>query len=152
MNPTKETTELNQALADMRDKSRVLNDSLKTLAADGFDRLTGVAARANAPSRKPESQILTAELGKLMRQEVMSGIQNLFGRSMPQNNGPAGMNVIINNNAGVNVSAREGMDGLDRKYLEITIDQMVANSLMRGRQTSGVMRTLFGLAPSLMGR
>ncbi len=149
MSLTKDTRDLNETMEDMRDKSRALNDSLKTLATEGFDKLTGAGSRI--PARKPESQIMTAELGKLLRQEMTANLQGLFGQR-PVAESSGGINVVINNNAGVSVSAREGVDGFDRKYLEITIDQMVANSLMRGRQTSGVMRTLFGLAPSLMGR
>lgn len=95
--------------------------------------------------------IVSSELSKLLRQEIASSLQGILTRS-PMGGGSTSLNVIIHNNAGVSVSAREGVGAMDQKYLEITIDQMVANSLMRGRQTSGVMRTLFGLAPSLMGR
>lgn len=42
--------------------------------------------------------------------------------------------------------------GFDQKAFEIIIDQMVAQSLLRGRETSGVLRTLFGLVPALIGR
>lgn len=99
------------------------------------------------------NEIISSELSKLLRQEIAGSLQGIFMRSpMSAGNGNMALNVIINNNAGVSVTAREGVGAMDQKYLEITIDQMVANSLMRGRQTSGVMRTLFGLAPSLMGR
>lgn len=99
------------------------------------------------------NDIISSELSKLLRQEIAGGLQGLFTRSpMNAGNGTMALNVIINNNAGALVTAREGVGAMDQKYLEITIDQMVANSLMRGRQTSGVMRTLFGLTPSLMGR
>ena len=94
------------------------------------------------------NNIISSELSKLVRQELTSGLQGMIGRTM--NSG--GLNVVINNNSNATVTARETGGGLDQKYLEITIDQMVANSLMRGRQTSGVMRTLFGLTPTLMGR
>lgn len=63
-----------------------------------------------------------------------------------------GISVVIHNNAAATVTAREGLDALDRKTLEITIDQMVANSLLRGRETGGVLRSLFGLVPALIGR
>jgi hypothetical protein len=36
--------------------------------------------------------------------------------------------------------------------MELRIDGMVASSLMHGRQTSGVLRVLFGLVPGLIGR
>jgi hypothetical protein len=42
--------------------------------------------------------------------------------------------------------------GPDRKKLEQTIDQMVASSLVHGRETSAVLRLLFGLVPTLIGR
>jgi hypothetical protein len=42
--------------------------------------------------------------------------------------------------------------GFDYKQMETSIDQMVAECLMHGRQTSSVLRALFGIIPSLIGR
>ena len=63
-----------------------------------------------------------------------------------------GLRYVVSGGNSANVTAAETTDSFDQKTLEITIDQMVANSLLRGRQTSGVLRTLFGIVPSLIGR
>ncbi len=63
-----------------------------------------------------------------------------------------GVQVIVNNNSSAQVTARETTGVMNQKQLEITIDQMVAQSLAQGRQTTGVLRSLFGLAPGLIGR
>jgi hypothetical protein len=42
--------------------------------------------------------------------------------------------------------------GYGSGQMEASIDQMVAESLMHGRQTSSVLRALFGLVPILIGR
>ncbi|MDD9901045.1 MAG: hypothetical protein OXT65_08720 [Alphaproteobacteria bacterium] len=60
--------------------------------------------------------------------------------------------VIVNNNAPVGVSVSESQDAMGQKQLEITIDQMVANALVRGRQTTGVLNSLFNVWPGLSGR
>lgn len=154
------TEELNTALEGMRGKSKALNDSLRVLAEEGFDRLAKSAAQATARSgdyQRSNRGIASAELSKLLRQELSSGLQEMFrglgGESGGQSQGGfGGVNIIVHNNTSSAVSVHESADAFDRKSLEITIDQMVANSLLRGRQTSGVMRTLFGLAPSLLGR
>jgi hypothetical protein len=92
--------------------------------------------------------IVTQELSKLLRQEMAAGIAAVFAGQQKT----GGISVVINNNAGVSVSAREGVDGFDRKMLEITIDQMVANALTRGQETTGILRSIFNLVPALSGR
>lgn len=105
------------------------------------------------PYRKPYDDVIAGEIGKLLRQELTSGLRGLF-EDMREAGGRDGapLQVIINNNAGAAVSAREVPGSFNQKQLEITIDQMVAQSLTQGRQTSGVLRALFGLAPNLIGR
>ena len=111
--------------------------------------------------RKPIEDILSAELDRLLKQTLSASFSDLFKGlrdGLPNINSAhsdvagGGLNIIINNNASVSVSAQESQGPFNQKYLEITIDQMVANSLLQGRQTTGVMRTLFGLVPSLTGR
>jgi hypothetical protein len=97
------------------------------------------------------SDIVTQELAKLLRQEMAAGIAQAFA-GLGAARGGQGLNVVINNNAGVAVAAREGSDAFDRKTLEITIDQMVANALTRGQETTGILRTIFNLVPTLTGR
>lgn len=107
-------------------------------------------------TRRPYDDVIAAELQKIVRQEMLSGLSSMFEglqRAVTRDSGSAAsINVVINNNASAEVSARETMGAFGQKQLEITIDQMVANSLAQGRQTTGVLRTLFGLAPSLIGR
>jgi hypothetical protein len=158
MELTETTTDLNDALQDMLQKGRVVNDSLKTLAEQGIARLSDALQKAStsgtAASRRPESDIIQSELQKLLRQEVLSSLAGIFGTGQAQGPAPAtnGLNVVINNNAQATVSAAERVDAFNQRTLEISIDQMVADSLLRGRQTTGVMRALFGLVPTLIGR
>lgn len=92
----------------------------------------------------------TKFLVQLLQQQIASSLPDLFAGK--RGNGGGGLQVVIHNNTPAAVTAREGVDRFDQKQLEITIDQMVATSLMHGRQTSGVMRSLFGLSPNLSGR
>lgn len=107
-------------------------------------------------TRRPYDDVIAVELQKIVRQEMLSGLSSMFEGMqravLRDNTASASINVVINNNAGADVSARETMGAFGQKQLEITIDQMVANSLAQGRQTTGVLRTLFGLAPDLIGR
>ncbi len=117
---------LNRALVEMQANVEALGDNLRQLNTQGI-------APFNAGDRQA------------------AGMESLFaGRATAAGNGS--MNIIIQNNSSAAVSARQVDDGFDQKSLEITIDQMVANSLLRGRETTGVLRSLFNLVPVLMGR
>lgn len=108
----------------------------------------------SGPTRRPAEDLIAAELSRLLRQEITQGLRGVFDdifRPQMQGHG-GGLQVIVNNNTGAQVSARESTGPMNQKQLEITIDQMVAQSLLQGRQTSGVLRSLFGLAPGLAGR
>lgn len=104
----------------------------------------------SGPYRRPAEDIVTGELSRLLRQELTQSLRGVFEGMFGQGQG-APVQVVINNNAGVQVSARES-GNFNQKQLEITIDQMVAQSLTQGQQTTGVLRSLFGLAPNLIGR
>jgi hypothetical protein len=156
-----DTDQLNKSLSAMTDKTRQLNDSLKALADEGFAALSRSLSNAGGSrggdTRQAAGDIALQSLSKLLRQEVTEGIGQLFGGSggggRAAGAGAGGtITVVINNNTAAAVSATETTDAFDQKTLEITIDQMVANSLLRGRQTSGVLRSLFGIVPSLIGR
>ncbi len=102
-------------------------------------------------TRRPVEDLVSAELGRLLRQELTQGLRGVFEDLLGQGQS-SGLQVVINNNSAAQVSARETMGAMNQKQLEITIDQMVAQSLAQGRQTTGVLRSLFGLAPGLIGR
>lgn len=153
---TDSTKDIDATVDNLQDKSRVLNDSLKALSTDGFEKLAravGQTAVGGGPlkERTSSSNIVDQELRSLLRQEVTTGFRDIFTPEKAGGNA-GGYSVVINNNAGAQVTARETTGEMDQKQLEVTIDQMVANSLISGRQTSGVLRTLFGLAPTLIGR
>jgi hypothetical protein len=146
-----DTKDLSRTLDDMQEKTRALNDSLQNLAREGFAALEK-AASPKASSRSNDlsaGDIVKGELTTFLKQALQDGFKSIFGGQAGQGGGTS---VIINNNASATVTAQETTGAFDRKYLEITIDQMVADSLIRGRQTSSVMRSLFGIAPSLLGR
>lgn len=92
--------------------------------------------------------IITQELARLLRQEMAAGIATAFAG---RNAASGGASIVIHNNTNAQVGVSES-GNFDQKTLEITIDQMVANSLIRGRETGGVLRSLFGLVPTLIGR
>lgn len=149
--------ELDQTLDGMREKTRALNDSLKSLNAEGLDNLSRLVASlssaARQPRQRPAENIVVQELSALLRRELVAGIAAAFGRTQAPAAGGAGtLSVIIHNNSPAQVTATETTDGFDRRALEITIDQMVASSLARGAETTGILRTLFGLFPNLIGR
>ncbi len=105
--------------------------------------------------------LIMNELSSLLRQELTSTLREALNGGMAdtarsaatkQRTEPPAIQVIVNNHAAANVTAQEKTDSMDQKTLEITIDQMVASSLVRGQQTTGVMRGIFGLMPSLINR
>jgi len=146
-----DTEDLSRTLGDMQEKTRALNDSLQNLAREGLSALEKTVSPKSGTRDGSTSagDIAKSELTRFLKQELQDSFKSILGGMTGQN---GSMNVIINNNTSAAVSARETTGAFDRKYLEITIDQMVADSLIRGRQTSSVMRSLFGIAPSLLGR
>jgi len=157
MSLTGETQDLSDTLDDMKTRSRALNDSLRTLAEEGFAHLARAAQQGtrqgSGGARKSAGDIAAEELAQVLKAEMGEVLRQVF---VPlRGAGAAGgtsLNVVIHNNTPAQVSARETSDSYDQKTLEITIDQMVAQSLMRGRQTGSVLQSLFGLAPTLIGR
>lgn len=140
---------LNKALQDMQEKSKTLEESLKSLTAGGFGALSkAVEDSRRTPQRREAGEIAAQDVSKFLRQELASGLAAAFSARTDN----AGTSVVIHNNTPAQVSVGETTDEFDRKSLEITIDQMVANSLARGRETGGVLRALFGIVPSLLGR
>jgi len=127
--------------------SKGLNLRLRSLASGGH--------------RRSSRGIVNDTLTKLIRKEVLSGLSAIFegmrkrggdGCMSGQNGGFAPD--FGRTKCGTTQPAMPQYPGgyFDQKQMEITIDQMVASSLMHGRQTSGVLRLLFGLVPSLIGR
>ncbi len=102
------------------------------------------------PTRRDSSDVIASELTQLLRQEMIGGMRGMF-EDLLENRSGGGLQVVINNNTAAQVTGRE-TGAINQKQLEITIDQMVANSLLQGRQTSGVLKNLFGLVPTLSGR
>lgn len=155
--------EFNKSLDEMREKTRALNDSLKALTAQGLEGLNRAVNQSAAARRSgtDAGAIVTQELSSLLRRELTAGIAALFngGKTSPLAGllpGPAsrdsGVSVVIHNNTPAAITATPSMDSFDRKSLEITIDQMVANALTQGTETTGILRSLFGLVPGLIGR
>lgn len=154
----RDTENITRALEDMQGRSRSLNDSLKLLAEEGFERLSRAAqtqARGAAGGRSSGGDsaagIAAQELSRVLKAELAEVLkQSLLPQAARGDAG--GINVIVHNNTAARVGVRESTDAFDRRTLEITIDQMVAQSLAQGRQTGSVLQSLFGLVPSLVGR
>lgn len=155
--------DFNKSLDEMREKTRALNDSLKALNAQGLEGLNLAVSQSVAARRggTGAGSIVTQELSSLLRRELTAGIASLFGGgktsplaglfpgAAPRD---SGFSVTIHNNTPAAVTATPSTDSFDRKSLEITIDQMVANALTQGAETTGILRSLFGLVPGLIGR
>jgi hypothetical protein len=155
--------EFNKSLDDMREKTKALNDGLKALTSQGLDGLNRAVHQSITARRSgaDAGSIVTQELSSLLRKELTAGIAALFngGKASPLSSlfpGAAlresGISVIIHNNTPAAVTATPSLDSFDHKSLEITIDQMVANALTQGAETTGILRSLFGLVPGLIGR
>lgn len=149
------TLDLTQSIDDLEDRTRELSDAMSNFNREGLDRLSkaltqSIATGKPIATRQDPDRIVNDELSKLVRQEAAEGIRDIFSR--PDARGAGDVSVVINNNAGVNVSAQTSTDNFNQKYLEITIDQLVSNALVRGRQTTGLLGSLFGISPGLSGR
>ncbi len=151
MADTAAARELERTLTDMQTQSRALNDALRTLADDGLGALTRAAGRQSTTTRQTGGEIASAELARLLKAELSEGLRHVF-MPLRTDQGSGGLNIIIHNNTSASVTAQETSSGYDQRTLEITIDQMVAQSLVHGRQTGSVLQSLFGLVPSLIGR
>lgn len=150
------TLDLTQSLDSLQDRTRELSDAMHSFNREGLDRLSRALTQSIATgrplvTRQDPDRIVHDELSKLVRLEAADGIKNLFARP-DMRGGDGAISIVINNNAGVNVSAETTTGAFNQKYLEITIDQMVSNALVRGRQTTGLLGGLFGLSPGLSGR
>ena len=150
--------ELERTLTGMQTQSRALNDALRKLADEGLSDLTRSAARQSSGGRsnnQSAGEIASTELARVLKAELGESLKQVFApaRSDSVFGGASGaLNVIIHNNTSASVTAQETSGGYDQRTLEITIDQMVAQSLVHGRQTGSVLQSLFGLVPSLIGR
>ena len=157
MDSTRDTENLTRAMDDMQKRSRLLNDSLRALADEGFDRLGRAvqqqargASGARGSSGSDAGNIAAQELARVLRAEMAETLRQVLTPQAAREGG--GISVVVHNNTSAQIGVRESTDGFDRRTLEITIDQMVAQSLAQGRQTTSVLQSLFGLMPSLVGR
>jgi hypothetical protein len=130
----------------------ILQHQLKTLVSGRMGYLTRKLAHSPKNSHSSPRHIVSDGLAKLIQKEVLSSLAVIFGAE-PKKNDP---NRPPDRDGGIvprPTPRSPEMGGFfDYKQMEITIDQMVAESLMHGRQTSGVLRALFGIIPSLIGR
>lgn len=159
-----DSKDLNNSFDETRGKMRKLTDDMKLLSSEGMEKLSktvtqSITVSRQTATRQPSEAIIGSELSKFLKQEMMSGLGGLFGgKGKSAGTGQSGgfgggeLNVIVNNSTPYAVTARETSGAFNQKTLEIMIDQMVADSLMRGRQTSGVLNSMFGLSPNLIGR
>jgi len=96
---------------------------------------------------KSAGKVAGNALEKLLQKEAASGLAAVFGAS-PKRGGNGGSS----GPAGAALSGQPAGGGFNPGQMETTMDRMVASSLVNGRQTSTVLRSLFGLVPSLIGR
>jgi len=118
-------------------------DALQAKARQLEQKLAGRDTSATNDARAAGD--VSATLLKSLGQPAEASLGALFS-------GSGGNDDSFSRNASPFSTETAGNSGFDQKAFEITIDQMVAHSLLRGRETSGVLRTLFGLVPTLIGR
>lgn len=103
-------------------------------------------------TRRPGGKTVSAALEEIIRKEIASGIKDVFGnRSSNKGAGGASAGTFGGGPFGDGGGPRQ-QGSFDRKQMENMIDELVASSLTNGRQTSRILRALFGLVPSLIGR
>lgn len=114
-----------------------LDDVMKERA----DWLRQSFSKLQHTTRRDPRDIIRADLDRMMRRQVQDGIGGIFDgmRSAWDENNDARGN-------------RKPQGGYGQKEMEMQIDQMVASCLTNGPQTSNVLRILFGIVPSLIGR
>ncbi len=105
----------------------------------------------NAKTRHPAGQVISGALEELIRKEIVSGIKDIFRQQFPDKDGQGGI-ARRHGGGGNNGDFFPQQRPFDRKQMEAMIDELVASSLVHGRQTSKILRALFGLVPSLIGR
>jgi len=155
--------------------SDIVHRNLKTLINHRFRQLSQKHGRSGSAGRSSARQAASAALRKIIQDEMVLNLNEFFGAS-PQKNGsgerisqPGGrcfdggsgvFSLVDRDRGGRGCCCSGGSEvwngggerGGRQRSLEILIDQMVAESLTRGRHTSGVLRALFGIVPSLIGR
>jgi hypothetical protein len=123
------------------ESSSILRNRLKRL-------LSKKSARASAKTKKTKSGAGNLALEKLIQKQLSTSLSDIFGKGGANDfSSDAGGSFARQTGAGAG-----GMGFFDNRQLATSIDQLVAASLMNGKQTSGVMRAIFGLVPGLIGR
>lgn len=149
----KAAEELDRTLGNLQSQSRALSDAMRKLADEGIGALAKEASQRGSSLRKQDAgDIAAAELSRVLKAELRDGLRHIFAPGRSESTMGSGLSVVIHNNTPAQVTAHETSGAYDRRTLEITIDQMVAQSLVSGRQTGSVLQSLFGLVPSLIGR
>lgn len=104
--------------------------------------------RAFKPKQRQNIDI-NAELKKLVQKELQTSLKkmvkemDLFGDKKSEKYGP----FLPNDKEHSSKSER-----MNEKQAQMNIDQLVADALMNGKFTTGILKSLFGLVPNLIGR
>ncbi|MBI3441733.1 MAG: hypothetical protein HY052_08060 [Proteobacteria bacterium] len=96
-----------------------------------------LAHETHMPRVPSDTSPSSSALVRLAHQDTSSGLASVFG-------GTSG--------DGAPASQFLTTSALTPQYMGTAIDQMVAASLINGQHTHSVLRSLFGLVPSLIGR
>ena len=91
-----------------------------------------------------------AELEKLIQKQITSSLKDFLKSSDLFSKGKKSLSPLFEQDGGM--AGNQKKNPADQRQMEFYIDQMVAEALMNGKHTSGILRSLFGLVPSLIGR
>lgn len=106
-------------------------------------RLKSVLNKGSSSSQIKKSAA-GRNLQNLVQKKGTGGISGVF-KVLPKNSG------YLKHSAAKHTSSGSG-GFFNSRQMELSVDKLIASSLVNGRQTSGVLRTLFGIVPNLIGR
>jgi hypothetical protein len=113
----------------------------KSLRTKAFKRMK---PKANT-TQNSAKQIASSSLERYVQGEIEKQMMKIFTPN-------TGNNRRDDRGGNPYVSPQTRNGGFDARSMESVIDQMIAASLVRGKETSSVLRTLFGIVPTLIGR
>jgi hypothetical protein len=110
------------------------------------DSVTATGGKKGQADKAGAGQaVLGALFGEVFSNHPMGGGPVALGAGSP-------VNVTVYNNSTANATVQERTNSQGQREIEIMLDNMVAQSLTRGRQTRSVLRSVFGIDNLLSSR
>lgn len=128
----------------------ILTMFTKQITESVFEGLSETMAASGGKAKPQErggagQSVLGALFGEVFSQNQMGSGPVALGGSSP-------VNVTVHNNSTASATVQERTNSQGQREIEIMLDNMVAQSLTRGRQTRSVLRSVFGIDNLLSSR